>query len=82
MSKIVSKCGCEFETNQALIDKVRAKGAADNLMPTPAHIECVCGNTIIMTTLVYKCPHCKMTYGITPCSCEDHSYIVKAGIDY
>lgn len=82
MSKVVSKCGCEFESNKAVADKVRFKGAADNPMPTPATIECECGKVITMDTLVYQCPHCQMTYAITPCSAEDHDYIVKAGIGY
>ncbi|MDF2700395.1 MAG: hypothetical protein K0Q49_1953 [Haloplasmataceae bacterium] len=82
MANVVSKCGCEFVSNEAVADKVRSKGAANNPMPDPAHIECVCGHHIIMDTLVYKCPHCKMTYAVTPCSAMDHDYIVKAGIDY
>lgn len=79
---VVTKCGCEFPSNKALIDKVREKGAENDPMPVPAIIECSCGKTIEMTTLVFKCPHCKMTYGITPCSSDDHNYIVKAGINY
>lgn len=76
------KCSCEFENNQAVIDRIRAKGADQDPMPNPAIIDCDCGNQIIMTTLVYHCPHCRMTYGVTPCSAHDHDYIVKAGIDY
>ncbi len=82
MTKVVSKCGCEFDNNQAVADKVRFKGLENNLMPTPAIIECECGHNIQMTTLVYKCPHCKLTYAVTPCSADDHDFIVKAGIDY
>ncbi len=82
MAKVISKCGCEFENNQAVIDKVRLKGAENNPMPKTAVINCECGQTFEMTTLVCKCPNCKMTYGVTPCSAEDHDYIVKAGIDY
>jgi len=79
---VVTKCGCEFASNQEIADKVRTKGAESNLMPKTAIIECECGKTIKMTTLVFKCPHCKMTYAVTPCSSDDHDYIVKAGIDY
>lgn len=82
MSTVKSKCGCEFENNEAVIDRVRSKGAEHNSMPTPALIECECGQNIEMTTLVYQCPHCGMTYGVTPCSAEDHDYIVKAGKNY
>ncbi len=82
MAKIVSKCGCEFDNNQAVADRVREKGVENEPMPTPAKIKCVCNQTIEMTTLLYKCPHCQMTYAVTPCSASDHDYIVKAGIDY
>jgi Zn finger protein HypA/HybF involved in hydrogenase expression len=76
------KCSCEFETNQAVIDKIRFKNANNQLMPEPAMIECDCGHTVTMTTLVYHCPQCLMTYGVTPCSAGDHNFIVKAGINY
>lgn len=82
MTKVVSKCGYEFESNNAVCDKVRSKGCENDPMPTAATIECVCGDTILMTTLVYQCPHCKMTYAVTPCSADDHDYIVKVGINY
>lgn len=76
------KCSCEFDTNEAVIDKIRSIGAQNRPMPSIAHITCECGESIEMNTLVFQCPHCAMTYGITPCSAEDHSYIVKAGINY
>lgn len=79
---IVSKCGCTFASNKEVADRVRKKGVENDPMPQAAIIECECGETITMTTLLYKCPHCKMTYAVTPCSADDHDYIVKAGIDY
>jgi hypothetical protein len=79
---VIAKCGCEFSTNQSLVDKVRELAAQDKQMSNPALIDCECGKQIEMTTLVYKCPHCKMTYAVTPCSADDHNFIVKAGIDY
>ncbi|MDE5976896.1 MAG: hypothetical protein K2G70_00295 [Turicibacter sp.] len=79
---IFMKCGCEFENGQAVADKVRAKGAANQKMPEPATIHCSCGQTYIKTKLVDQCPHCHMTYAVTPCSAVDHKYIVPAGINY
>lgn len=35
-----------------------------------------------MTTFVDKCPHCNMTYGVTPCSQSDAANIKEAGINY
>ena len=29
-----------------------------------------------------KCPYCKMTYGVTPCSQKDSANIKPAGINY
>ncbi|HAX73237.1 MAG TPA: hypothetical protein DCY20_06910 [Firmicutes bacterium] len=76
------KCGCEFENGQAVADKVRMKGMADRPMPTPATIKCSCGNTYTKTILVDQCPACHMTYAVTPCSADEHKYIVPAGINY
>lgn len=34
------KCGWTFENGQAVADKVRSKGAADQLIPQETKIEC------------------------------------------
>ncbi|EFF64743.1 conserved hypothetical protein [Turicibacter sanguinis PC909] len=83
MSEMISmKCGCEFENGQAVADKVRMKGFADKEMPTPATINCSCGETYTKLKLVDQCPNCNMTYAVTPCSADDHQYIVPAGLNY
>lgn len=83
MSEVISmKCGCEFENGQAVADKVRMKGFADNPMPTPATINCSCGKTYTKLKLIDNCPNCGMTYAVTPCSADEHKYIVPAGLNY
>ncbi len=82
MSKVVSKCGCEFGNNHVVFDKARSTGCENNPMTEAASIECICGNIFLMTTLVYLFPHCKMTYTVTPCSADDYNYIVRTGINY
>ena len=83
MSKDISmKCGCKFENGQAVADKVRMKGAANNPMPQETLVACTCGETYSKTKLVDQCPNCHMTYAITPCSATDPQYIVAAGINY
>ena len=72
----------EFENGQAVADKVRMKGFADKEMPTPATINCSCGETYTKLKLVDQCPNCNMTYAVTPCSADDHQYIVPAGLNY
>lgn len=79
---ILMKCGCEFENGQAVADKVRSKGAADQPMPQAAKIECSCGMVYLKEKLIDHCPSCKMTYVITPCSAADPEYIVPAGVGY
>ena len=79
---ISMKCGCTFENGQAIADKVRIKGKADQLMPQETRIECSCGTTYLKEKLIDQCPICKMTYVITPCSATDPEYIVPAGINY
>ena len=83
MSEMISmKCGCEFENGQDVADKVRMIGFADKEMPTPATINCSCGETYTKLKLVDQCPNCNMTYAVTPCSADDHQYIVPAGLNY
>ena len=41
-----------------------------------------CGNIFTMKTIIDKCPHCEMTYGVTPCSSRNKENVVAAGIRY
>lgn len=83
MSELISmKCGCEFESGQAVADKVRMKGFADRLMPQTFMIQCSCGEEYPKKTLIDQCPKCQMTYAVTPCSATEAKYIVAAGINY
>lgn len=77
-------CGCSNlgEDGKAVVDLVRSKGFADNELRVPHEIECQCGKTFTMTKLVDKCPHCGMTFGVTPCSQTDKAKIKAAGINY
>ena len=45
-------------------------------------IDCSCGNIFTMKTIIDKCPHCEMTYGVTPCSSRNKENVVAAGIRY
>ena len=79
---IFMKCGCEFENGQAVADKVRMKGFSDREMPQITTVNCSCGQSYQKTKLIDQCPHCQMTYAVTPCSADDPQYIVPAGINY
>ncbi len=79
---IFMKCGCEFKNGQAVADKVRMKGFADREMPQITTVNCSCGQSYQKTKLIDQCPHCQMTYAVTPCSADDPQYIVPAGINY
>lgn len=80
--KIFMKCGCEFDSGQAVADKVRRKGKEDMPMPIESLIECACGSSYKKQKLVDQCPACGMTYAVTPCSAKDPAFIVPAGINY
>ena len=77
-------CGCSTLSNngKAIVDLVRSKGKADMPLRSAYDIECSCGKTFTMEKLVDKCPHCSMTYGVTPCSQGDKNNIKAAGINY
>lgn len=78
-------CGCagsRLEDGKAIVDLVKSKGK-DNLPPAIAHqINCECGKEFTFTKVVMNCPHCGMTYGVTPCSSSDINNIKPAGIHY
>ncbi|MBE6050139.1 MAG: hypothetical protein E7214_05590 [Clostridium sp.] len=75
-------CGTHKKDGKAIVDRVREKGKADLKLTNPHTIKCSCGEEFVMTTFVDKCPHCNMTYGVTPCSQSDAANIKEAGINY
>ncbi|GAA0126602.1 hypothetical protein UT300019_25050 [Clostridium sp. CTA-19] len=77
-------CGCTGleKDGKAIVDLVRSKEKGTLRMRVEHEIQCSCGNTFIMTTHVDKCPHCNMTYGVTPCSSMNKENILAAGINY
>lgn len=78
-------CGCASmnkKDGKVVVDLVRSKGKADFPISIQHEIECSCGKSFTMKTLVDKCPHCNMTYGVTPCSSRDKENVVAAGINY
>lgn len=77
-------CGCSGldKNGKAVVDLVRSKGKDSMELRIKHEIECSCGNTFIMNTLVDKCPHCHMTYGVTPCSSMNKENVLAADIDY
>jgi hypothetical protein len=77
-------CGCSNlgDDGKGTVDLVRSKGKADLPLREPHNIDCSCGQTFTMEKLVDNCPHCNMTYGVTPCSQSDKNNIKAAGIGY
>lgn len=67
---------------KAVVNLVRSKGKADLPLMIQHEIDCSCGNIFIMKTIIDKCPHCEMTYGVTPCSSRNKENVVAAGIRY
>ncbi len=73
-------CNCTFDSNQAVIDKVRSKEMHDAPLPNPFNIKCECGSEIVMDTHVYTCNNCASVYGVTPCHADDiNSVVVVSG---
>ncbi len=76
-------CNGSFSDGKQVVDKIRMMGFNMQPMPIPAVFNCHnCGEQITMTTMEYKCPHCGMVHGVTPCSAFDIENIKAAGIDY
>lgn len=78
--------GCSCATNlldgQAIVDHVKSKGK-ENFAPAVEHeINCECGETFFLKTVIINCPKCEMTYAVTPCGSADMNNIKRAGIKY
>lgn len=79
-------CGCS-NTNKndgkQVVDLVRSKGKDKLPLRISHEILCVnCNKSFTMTTHVDNCPHCSMTYGVTPCSSSNKDNIKAADINY
>lgn len=77
-------CGCSSIGNdgKAVADLVRSKGF-ENMKSKKIHkITCECGENFEMETLICKCPHCNMTYAVTPCSSDKIENIKSCGVNY
>lgn len=72
-------CGGSFENAKQVLNKVRAMGFSEGLMPMPFTIDCDCGREFLMETFESKCPHCSMIYAVTPCHAFDPSNVMKVG---
>ncbi|MBU9720026.1 MULTISPECIES: hypothetical protein [Bacillaceae] len=76
-----SGCG-SMRSGQEVVDHVKSKGK-ENFPPRVAHvIECECGHSFTMETVIMNCPSCEMTFAVTPCSSGDINNIKVAGIKY
>lgn len=77
-------CGCttSLMDGQAIVDHVKSKGKEHFAPAVPHVINCECGETFILKTVIMNCPQCEMTYAVTPCGSSDRSNIRMAGIQY
>ena len=75
--------GCStLKDGKAVVDHVKSKGK-ENHPPKVAHnINCECGETFVLKTVIMNCPKCNMTYAVAPCSSDMIENIKKAGIQY
>lgn len=77
-------CGCKDIKNngQKIADLVRSKGFENNKPLGDITINCECGNSFKMETLVCKCAECDTTYAVTPCSSSSIDNVSIAGKNY
>lgn len=76
-------CSGKFENGQAVVDKVRMMGFAEQYMPIPLNIKCKeCGTDFEMETFEAKCNKCDAVHAVTPCHAFDSSNVMCAGKGY
>lgn len=68
---------CVFETEQAVVDKVREMGFENKEAEVTHQITCDCGEVFEMKTCLVTCSNCKQVYAVTPCHSNDFSAIAK-----
>lgn len=83
MEAFLMSCGCStLKNGKAVVDHVKSKGK-ENHPPKVAHtINCECGESFVLKTVIMNCPKCNMTYAVTPCSSDKIENIKPAGIRY
>ncbi|MEQ6378527.1 hypothetical protein RZN22_17995 [Bacillaceae bacterium S4-13-58] len=77
-------CTCTNDLTEGVqvVDHVKSKGK-DKLRPRVMHeIQCDCGETFHLQTVIMNCPKCEMTYAVTPCGSADIENVKQAGIKY
>ncbi|WOO88730.1 hypothetical protein RZE84_07315 [Mollicutes bacterium LVI A0075] len=67
---------CTFESNQAVLNKVREKGFSNDKLDNPYTLQCECGSTVEMDTFETKCTNCGGIFVVTPCSQDSEANIV------
>lgn len=76
-------CGCsKLEDGKVIVDHVKSKGKHNQIPKAPLQIPCECGEVFTLEKVIMNCPHCGMTYGVTPCSSDDINKVKPAGIRY
>ena len=78
-----SNCGCgKLSDGRAIVDHVKSKGKENFAPNVPLIMNCECGETFVLKTVIMNCPKCEMTYAVTPCSSSDINNVKPAGIKY
>ncbi len=75
-------CSCGTATGKETVNKVRAKGISNALLPIPHQLNCECGEVFLMRTYETKCPSCNMVYAVTPCSADKVENVKAADVNY
>jgi Zn finger protein HypA/HybF involved in hydrogenase expression len=77
-------CGCttRLKDGKDVVDHVKSKGRENNVPKVAHEINCECGETFTLETIIMNCPKCGMTYAVTPCGSDDKNNIKLAGIKY
>ncbi len=69
-------CNCEFNSAREVLERVKAKGVANEKMEVEYKMECECGNIHTMNTFVSECEQCHGIFAVTPCSQHQQEKIV------
>ena len=76
-------CTGTFSSGRQVVDKVRAMGFSQGVLPVPLELACHhCGEKMAMETFETACPACGAVHAVTPCHAHAAEHVQCAGPGY
>lgn len=75
-------CGCEYENELQVVEKVLSKGFETRKLAQTFNLICECKTDVVMENNIAHCPNCQRIFAITPCNENDITKVVSVPKEY